>query len=225
MLPSIFSRCACLPTENGDAERLTIACGAGANELLDRIVVVAAPLPEVAIVPDVFADADAEPASGDVQRLRAVKRLEVPILVEDVVGRQERLAKTMFDAAAAEKRRGVEQRSSLVRRIRLGQSDERRRAVGERDGEPLEPFPASGDEIAGQQQIARQIADERQLRRDGEIGAPAPGLARRVGDQARVALEIADRRIDLQECDLHRQAGRDVAPARPDAWDTSRLIQ
>ena len=41
--------------------QLTIDVGAGADQFLDRIVVVAAALPEVAIVPDVLADADAEP--------------------------------------------------------------------------------------------------------------------------------------------------------------------
>ena len=87
--------------------------GANSNELLDRIVVVPTPLPEVAIVPHVFTDADAEPSSGNFQRLRAVERLEVPILVEDVVGREKRLSKTMFDGTVAEKRRGIEQRSSL----------------------------------------------------------------------------------------------------------------
>ena len=75
--------------------------GAGADQLLDRIVVIAAPLPEVAIVPDVFADADAEPPSGDLEDLRAVERLEVPVLVEDVVGRQQRLAEALLDASAA----------------------------------------------------------------------------------------------------------------------------
>ena len=74
--------------------------GAGADQLLDRIVVVAAALPEVAIVPDVLADADAEPRAAEVEHLRAVERLEVAVLVEDVVGRQQRLAEALLDAAA-----------------------------------------------------------------------------------------------------------------------------
>ena len=35
--------------------------------------------------------------------LRAVERLEVAVLVEDVVGRQQRLAEALLDAAAAER--------------------------------------------------------------------------------------------------------------------------
>ena len=100
MLPSICSRSRCLPAVNGDAERLTIACAPAARQLLDRIVVIAAALPEVAIVPDVLADADAEPPAAELEDLRAVKRLEVAVLVEDVVGRQERLAEALLDASA-----------------------------------------------------------------------------------------------------------------------------
>ena len=105
MLPSISSRRTCLPAAKGDAERLTIACAPGAHELFDRVVVVAAPLPEVAIVPDVLADADAETRAGDIEDLRPVKRLEVSVLVEHVVGRQERLAEPLDDIAAAQQRR------------------------------------------------------------------------------------------------------------------------
>ena len=113
--------------------------GAGADQLLDRIVVIAAALPEVAIVPDVFADADAEAAAAEVEHLRAVKRLEVAVLVEDVVGGQERLAEALVDAPVAKQRGAVEQRPSLVGRIGLGQADQRgriRRRVG---GQLVEP--------------------------------------------------------------------------------------
>ena len=104
--------------------------GAGAHQLFDRIVVIAAPLPEVAIVPDVLADADAEPAAAELEDLRAVERLEVAVLVEDVVGRQERLAKPLTDAALAQQHRRVEERPPFVGRIRLRQSDEHRRLAG-----------------------------------------------------------------------------------------------
>ena len=61
---------------------------------------IAAALPEVAVVPDVLADADAEPAAAELEHLRAVERLEVAVLVEHVVGRQQRLAEALVDAAA-----------------------------------------------------------------------------------------------------------------------------
>ena len=160
----------------------------GADELFDRIVVVAAALPEVAIVPDVLADADAEPPAAELEDLRAVERLEVPVLVEDVVGRQERLAKALLDAPVADERRGVEERPAFVGRIRLGQADERRRRPTEVvRASVVERVPASLHEVRAEQQIARQVADQRQLRRDREIGAAVRGRARRLGDQPGVA--------------------------------------
>ena len=59
------------------------------------------------------------------------------------------------------------------------------------------------DEGAAQQQVARQVADERELRRDGQAGALASCFARRVRNQPGIAREIADERIDLQERDFH----------------------
>ena len=100
MLPSISSRRACLPAVNGDADRLTIALAPARTSSSIGIVVIAAPLPEVAIVPDVFADADAQPTAADIERLRTVERLEVAVFVEDVVGRQQRLAEPRADLAA-----------------------------------------------------------------------------------------------------------------------------
>src|ERR1044072_7351616 len=104
--------------------------GAGSDELLDRIVVVKAPLPVVAIVPDVLADADAEASAAEVEHLRAVERLEVAILVEYVVGRQQRFTEPVIDASTAQQRRGVEQRPPFVRRVRFGEADEQRRPRG-----------------------------------------------------------------------------------------------
>src|SRR5437868_14918504 len=77
---------------------------AGLNELFDWIVAIPAALPEVAIVPDVFADADAEAVAAQMQNLRTAVPLGAPVLVEDVVGRQQRLAKALADAAPVQQR-------------------------------------------------------------------------------------------------------------------------
>ena len=127
MLPSISSRRRCLPTENGDADRLTIACAPARDQLLDRIVVIAAAFPEVAIVPDVFADADAEPPAAEIEDLRPVERLEVAVLVEDVVGRAAAPCESAARPAVAQQHRAVEERPPFVGRVRLGQSDQHRR--------------------------------------------------------------------------------------------------
>ena len=176
-----------MPAENGDADRLTIASAPGANQLLDRIVVVAAPLPEVAVVPDVLADADAEPPAADVEDLRAVERLEVAVLVEDVVGGQQRLAEALLDAC---RRAGAPRVLKSGRPSSDGFGSGRPTSVG---GSPsssrasaCELVPARVDEAVAEQQIARQVADERELRRDREVGAArAPPRGRRRQSAAR----------------------------------------
>src|SRR4051812_690311 len=65
------------------------------RELLNRIEVIAAAFPEVAIVPDVFADADAKAAATQLEHLGSAKRLEVAIFVEHVVCGQQRLSKPL----------------------------------------------------------------------------------------------------------------------------------
>ena len=55
-------------------------------------------------------------------------------------------------------------------------------------------LPAARHEGAAQQQIARQVADERELGRHGQIGALTAGFARRVRNQPGIAREVADER-------------------------------
>ena len=90
-----------------------------------------------------------------------------------------------------------------VGRIRLRQSDEYRRLAGQIARKSRGHGPAVGDEGSAEQQIARQVSDERELRRHGEVGALSARFARRVRNQPGVAREVADEWIDLQERDFH----------------------
>ena len=76
------------------------------------------------------------------QDLRSVERLEIAIFVEDVVGGQQRLAKALIDGAAADERRGVEQRPSLVGGIGLRQADQHRRQAVELSRERVRAVPS-----------------------------------------------------------------------------------
>src|SRR6266850_530329 len=194
---------AVLPGRERRRRKVEDDVSAGARELVDRVVMVAAPLPEIAVVPDILADADADAASGDVEELRPVKRLEVAVFVEDVVGRQQRLAEALLDAPSAEQCGAVEERPALIGWVALGKADENGRQIDGVPRERLERVPASGDEAVAQQQIARQIANQRQLRRGGEVDAGGRRLSKRLEDQTRIALQIADGGIQLQQRDLH----------------------
>ena len=96
----------------------------------------------------------------------------------------------------------------VVGRIGLGQSDEHRWLARQIARESGRGFPALRDEGAAQQQIARQVADERELWRHGQVGAPAACFARRVRNQPGIAREVADERVDLQQRDFHGVYGR-----------------
>ena len=161
-------------------------------------MVVAAALPEVAVVPDVLADADAEPRAGHVEHLRALERLEVAVLVEDVVGGQQRLAEALLHASAPQQRRAVVERATLVGRIGFRQPHQHRRTVGEFAGQRIQLRPAPGHEGFRQQEVAGQVADEGKLGRHGQVGTLRPRLLRGGGNQRRVAGDVADGRIDLQ---------------------------
>ena len=174
-----------------------------ADQFFDRVVMVPATLPEVAVVPDVFADADPEAMTSQLENLRAVERFEVPILVEDVVGREQGLAEALHDPSVAEEGRGVEQRSAFLGLIGLGEADERRGAAFQLRAKRLQSIPASRDKAGAEEQVARQVAYQRELRRHRQVGASGRRLAHRVGDQRGVAVQIADGRVDLQKGDFH----------------------
>src|SRR5262249_22293045 len=81
------------------------------------------------------------------------------------------------------------------------------RTVRDLGGQHGQTLPAAGDERRVEQQVARQIAHERQLRRDGQVHAGAGGRACAFGDEPRVAREVADGRVELEKGDFHRRFG------------------
>src|SRR6266404_1312125 len=74
------------------------------DQLLDRIAQIARLLPELLVVPEVLADGDAEPRSGDLdQRTRLRGGIEVTRFVKNVVGWQQGLAHHRRNPAALER--------------------------------------------------------------------------------------------------------------------------
>src|SRR5262249_31616952 len=74
-----------------------------------------------------------------------------------------------------------------------------------------------------EEEIARQVADERQLGRHREIGAERSGLTERVENQGSVAGEVADGRVHLQQRNLH--GTKDTVRLRPRPYHTmERLV-
>src|SRR4029078_7730927 len=101
-----------------------------------------AAFPEIAIVPDVCADADAEAAAVQVERLRTVERLEVPIFIEDVIRGKKGLPESLCGNAVMQQYGAVEQRPSFVRGVRLRHADQHRRQTRSLLCERGQPPPA-----------------------------------------------------------------------------------
>ena len=112
-------------------------------------------------------------------------RLEVPVLVEDVVGRQQRLVVATDDAPAMTEHRGVEERLAVAGTIGFDGADQdaqlRSRTVAAMRSRSAR-FDV--DEAGVIQQVARRIAGRGQFRQDEQIGA---GSARAGGRRRRRA--------------------------------------
>ena len=85
---------------------------------------IAAAPPEVAVIPQVFANTDAQAATIKLQNLGAMRRLEVAVLVEYVVSWQQGLIKYRPHGAVLQQRGAIEQRAPHFRRIGGGDTDQ-----------------------------------------------------------------------------------------------------
>ena len=108
-----------------------MACAPDSRQHLDGILMIAAALPEIAVVPDVLADADAQPPAVQLQDLRSAGRLEIAVFVENVVGGQQGLVKRRAHVAILQQHRAIEQRPAHFRRIGRGHTHQQRGRRGQ----------------------------------------------------------------------------------------------
>ena len=153
------------------------------------------------VVPAVLADQETDPQAGDAQYAGRVRAwLEVPALVENVVGRQELLGVAQADRAVGEHQQAILQRLArpVMGERRADHPVQAGRFAGERQefGEPLLDAPKK---VGFVEQVAGIVAGQRQLGKDRQMGAFSLGLAGGGLHQADVAGDVAHGRIDLGE--------------------------
>ncbi len=151
---------------------------AGVDEFVDGIVPVTTLGPEIGVVPDVLADGQRDFLSRDFDWGNFLRRIEVTVLVEDVVGRQERLHHAMDDLSVLEDGGGVAQAAPGPERIAVDVASNERN-VAYRQGEQVEAFEAARKEIVAQEQVAGRVAAEKKLGARGRV----PLLCRRPRDR------------------------------------------
>jgi hypothetical protein len=172
------------------------------HQLLDGIFAVQPVRPEVAVVPNVLADGNAQAAPAKGHRRDGGGGLEVAPFIEDVVGGQQRLAPDGHDLAV------VDQRPPSWRCRPAFTSDS---TSGKPTSTASCPARSCTDRTAlalarlqkslALQQIARRIAAHHELGQDQQVGPGRVGHG--LADKAQIALEIADGGVELAECDLH----------------------
>src|SRR5207245_2218967 len=127
----------------------------------------------------------------------------IPILVKDVVGRQEALAESGLDLAALKEHSGVEQGATFARLVGFGDAYEYGGRSAENLGQLLQHLPTARDKGRVQKKIARRVTEQSELGGHNQAGAAFLGLARRFHYPRGVTLQVGYGVVSLYECDFH----------------------
>ena len=130
------------------------------------------------------------------------RRLEIAVLVKHVVGRQEAFAGDNGNLAPVAPCGGVEERPALAGGVCLHEPDQRR-DIADRGGDFRQRRFNIGDKAALEEQIARRISGDRQLREYHNLGSLGDEGTIGVEDTAGVSGKVADGRVDLCEANAH----------------------
>ena len=147
--------------------------------------------------PAVFAYGKPDPNPVQLDDRAAVAGLEVALLVEDAVVRQEDLVIDGRDLAVVQERGGVEEITVLVDKADHG---------GDVRGGPCdhaELREVVADECRLEDEVLGRIAGDRQLRKADDVGARGARLVHPADDQPRISGQVTDGWVDLGESNPH----------------------
>ena len=141
----------------------------------------------------------------EIERLYREARLEIPVLIEHVIRRQQRLVMSPDNGASLAERRGIEERFSRTCRVRSDTPDDQAEPLVGQGGDAIEQVEIRADEGVVVQQVAWRIPGGRQLREHGELRPGRAGAVDRRADLLVGVLERANREIQLREGNAHSQ--------------------
>ena len=150
-----------LPKPNGDALRFRINLRALLDQRAHGLNLVKRTR-QVALRPDVFADGDADLFAAEDQRHHAPRRLEVAVLVENIVGGQKRLVRFRNRRARLQEGGGIVKRLSPIL-VSIDETDEQTGAPNARL-ELVQDLEILRDEPRFEEQVLRRIAGNGELR-------------------------------------------------------------
>jgi hypothetical protein len=128
--------------------------------------------------------------------LRLSRRLKVAVLIKDIVGGKERLFKSLLHPPPAKKRSRVKKWTANIIPIGLGEAHQYGWQVGKLPGQVMQSGPAALYKICVEEQVARRIAEQRQL--GGNCQVYVGSAAKCPGDKTAVSRKITNRGIQLQ---------------------------
>ncbi len=176
---------------------------AAVGELADRIARIQPLGPVVAIVPDLLADGQPERHALELERLDPRAGLEIPILVEHVVGGQERLVVPPDDVSRVAQGGGVEQRVALPRGVRRHAADDEAEPLVGQCRDSLEQVEVGLDEAVVVEQVPGRITSRGQFGEDDQVGTRAAGAIDSLPDLLKCVFERADGEVQLREREPH----------------------
>jgi len=178
---------------------------AGGVELGDGVLMVETARDHLFVVPEVFADGEADDLivdAGEIFVLAQGAGFEIAAFVENVVGRQEGFEMAAEDGAVAEKSDGIVEGAADGVLIRFGIADEGVEAV-DLLGDGMDGGEIVGDELRLEEEVLGGIAGDGQFGKNAEGGAFGSGLRGKVEDATGVAGDVSDGGIDLGKGDAH----------------------
>ena len=178
--------------------------GALGDQFGDGIAGVHGRGPEGFVVPDVFANGDAELLAVEAVDVLLVAGLEVAGFVEDVVGGEKHFGLLEDDAAIVDEGGFIGNGLPCLWWSWIdaaGVADD----GGERHlrGDAFEGVVITLDEGGAFEQVEGKIAADAEFGKDDEVGAKAVGLRGESEDARGIAFEIADGGIELSEGYFH----------------------
>ncbi len=190
---------AALPGRGGDVHHERRA---HADEIVDGVGAITSLGPEIGIVPDVLANRHGDLLAAQIDRRDFLGRLEIAVLIENVVGRQERLHDPVKNFPVLNHRRGVAQRAARAVGIAVDVAgNERNFTNGLR--KEIEAFEAALNEIFAQQQVAGRVAAKEKFRGENQLRAFFDRFAISLFQPRAVLVERADGGVELEEGDAH----------------------
>ncbi len=166
------------------------------TRLLGRVARVELLIPEMLVVPDVFADGDADGCAAKFVNTGRVAGLEISRFVENVVKRQEHFRVVEDHSPAVDQRRRVRHGFAL---LDLGMANvaDQSGDVRQESRQPRHFLLRAANEVGPFHQVAGRISAEGELGEDDEVCAALLRRARKAKDSLEVSGEVTDGGVDL----------------------------